>query len=68
MKLSFSPADRVQAPVVPDQIELRNARPPHYPIGRWLAGVSIAVLAIVGGWWWLTSTRIYSYGVVETGF
>ena len=68
MKLSFSPVDRVQAPVVPDQIELRHAQPPHYPIGRWLVGVGIAILAMIGGWWWLTSIRVYSYGVVETGF
>ena len=68
MKLSFSPADRVQAPVVADQVELRHAKPRQYPIGRWLAGVALAILVMMGGWWWLTSNRIYSYGVVETGF
>lgn len=68
MKLSFYPADRVQAPSVPEQIELRHARPRQYPIGWWLAGIGLAIVALVGGWWWLAQFRIYSYGVVETGF
>ncbi len=68
MKFSFSPADRIQAPVAPAQIEVRDARPRNYPIGRWLVGIGLATLAGLSAWWWLASTRIYSYGVVETGF
>lgn len=68
MRLSFTPEDRTQAAVAPHQIELRRSRPRRYPIGRWLLGIAALVALAVVGWWWLTATRIYSYGVVETGF
>lgn len=68
MKLDFYPVDRIQAPIAPAQVEVRNARPRQYPIGRWLLGSGIVLLIALGIWWWAASTRIYSYGVVETGF
>ena len=68
MKLTFAPEDRTQAAVAAQQIELRRARPKRYPIGRWLVGALALAAVVVAIWWWLTATRIYSYGVVETGF
>ena len=68
MRVTFAPEDRTQAAVVPQQIELRRARPKRYPIGRWLLAILLLVAAAAATWWWLAGTRIYSYGVVETGF